>query len=214
MTDGEFTEVLSPADAQAIASSVIPYNNDDNRAVYLSYRACGLSIDEALDQTGISKSALHKWRAEDPEFKSLEVRLPELRNKLATERLNIEFLRNLILLFRRDSHIINKALLVDNWANVLMRQVADNEITAKEAKDKTLFLTKQEQQYLLKIRAMYTAEQFETLRSLMTSQSKEKFTWSELANRVQGERGKVKLTRTDTVEIEEGADAEETQDNT
>ena len=214
MAESEFTKLIDSDEAQiAVASTVIPYAEDDNRAVYLSYRACGLSIDEALAYAGVTKSALHKWRAEDTEFKAVEVRLPEIRDRLATQRLNIEFLRNLTFLFRRDSHIIQKALLVDNWTNTLMRQVADGEITAKEAKDKSISLTKQVQQYLLKIRSQYTPEQFELLRSLLGDKNKEKFDWAALAAQMQKARGKIKMTRTDTVEIEEGSSGPETQNH-
>ena len=193
---GESTEIVLVGEdgdvppEVAIASSSIPYSRDDNKGRYLSFRSCGLSVSESLNAIGLTQSALNKWRHDDEEFKSLETRIPEFRATVAAEFLSAEFLRNMLMLMKRDHNVIQKALDVDAG-------VED-------------YLTKEEADYLKKIRGQYTPEQLDTLQTLFKKhEGNEGFDWAKaVKNRARGKS--VKLTRTETVEIGGG---EEESDN-
>lgn len=168
----------------AIASSSIPYSRDDNKGLYLSFRSCGLSVTESLNAVGVTQSALDKWRRTDETFKSLETRVPEFRVKVAAEFVHAEFLRNMLMLMKRDHNVIQKALDVDAGSEDSM--------------------TKEETDYLKKIRGMYTPEQLETLQTLFKRQEgSEGFDWTKaVKDRARGKT--VKLTETRTMEIGSG----------
>lgn len=172
----------------AIASSVLPYDREDNKYLFLSFRSCGLSITEARNAVGVSKSALEKWRRTDPQFKDLCQRIPEFRVKVAAEFLSTEYLRNLLLFLQRDKNVIRKALAIDREAEEI-----------KDPDNRTLSFTKEEADYLKKIRGQYTPEQLQTLQALFKDSDSEKFNWAKtVASR---SRDKVRLTRTETVEF-------------
>lgn len=172
----------------AIASSSIPYSRDDNKGRYLSFRACGLSVLESLNAVGVTQAALDKWRRIDLVFKDLETRVPEFRAKVAAEFITAEHLRNMLLLMKRDHNVIQKALDVDAGIKI---------------KGEMPFLTREEADYLKKIRGMYTPEQLETLQSLFKRSSDDKFDWAKaVESRARGKN--VKLTETRTVEIGSG----------
>jgi len=175
---------MTPSEEVSIASSVIPYAWDDSKSLYLGYRACGFSVREALNALQLSHSLLTKWR-KDGEFKSLELRVPEFRQTLAKQYINIETMRNYRLIMQRDLNIISKALKAD------------------AGQDEPL--TRQEQQYLIAMRKQYTPTQIDILESLITGKDKHKsgFNFAEAVNDfMQGSRGQgVSFTRTDTVRV-------------
>lgn len=140
-------EVIKPNDTEAIVQSAVPYNRDDDRARYLGLRASGFKIREALKLVGIAKSTLSFWR-KDPQFAAIEERLPEFRKQLAKEYANLEFLRNYRLVLEKDFRVLKKSL----------KMFEDNE--PRE-------LSKDEQQYLLKLRSVYTPQQLEAIEAVM-----------------------------------------------
>ncbi len=138
---------IEPNDAEAIAQSFVPYNRDDDRARYLGLRASGFKIKEALKLVGVAKSTLSFWR-NDAKFKECEDNLPHYRKQLAREYANLEFLRNYRLVLEKDYRILKKALGMYD-----------------EGEDKTL--SKQECDYLLKLRAAYGPQQLEAIQTIM-----------------------------------------------
>ena len=127
----------------SIASSIIPYSRDDSRALYLGYRASGLSIRETLHMIERSKSWLSMQRI-DPEFVKLENNIPEYRRELSKEYVEIEFFRNFRLVLEKDHRILNKSL-----------NLKDDEM-----------LNRQEHEYLIKLRSQYTPSQIQILEAI------------------------------------------------
>jgi hypothetical protein len=145
---GQLVQLTPPE--LAIASSTIPYPRDDNKARYLGYLASGFSIREALHAVGVTAAALSQWR-QQPEFASLEKKVPEFRRTLAIEYTAMEFFRNFRLVLEKDFRILRKSLSFDDE------------------------MTEQEQDYLLKIRPNYTPSQLQVLEALFKSESPDSF---------------------------------------
>ncbi len=144
------TEATETSQEERIAQSIVPYNRDDARARYLGLRASGFAIREALRLIGKAQSTLSAWR-HDEEFQSLENRIPELRNTLALEYANLEFLRNYRLILEKDYRVI------------------------KESLEKDKELSPQEHQYLLKLRSHYTPQQLQIMETLFRGDTPEGF---------------------------------------
>jgi hypothetical protein len=159
---------LGRIEETSIASSVIPYPWDDNRALYLSYRACGFSVREALNATGVKKMALSRWK-QQPVFKSLELKLPELRKQVAKEYILIETLRNYRLVLRKDYEIVRASL------------------------DNRHKMSEDDHKYLLKMRSIYTPQQLEMLEAIALAGD---FDFSKI---VAESRAEVKLSHTKSV---------------
>ena len=85
----------------------------------------------------------------------MEKRLPEFRKALANEYCEIEFVRNFRLVMEKDHQIIKKAL-----------EVVGEFFDAQGKKIDIPNLTKQENDYLLKMRAYYTPQQLSAISAL------------------------------------------------
>ncbi len=144
----------------AIASSLIPYPRDDERARYLGYMACGLSVREALQMVGRSKQALSYWRL-DQTFVDIENRLPEIRRELSKEYVSIEFFRNFRLVLEKDYRVLRRSLGMEK----------DNEGEA-------VSLTNQDQSYLLKMRSNYNPQQLSILEAIISDNGEGGFDFS------------------------------------
>jgi len=168
-------EVL-PNQPEQIAKSILPYNSDDARARYLGLRSSGFAIREALRLIGKAQSTLSFWR-KDPEFVSLEDRIPEFRHALAMEYANLEFLRNYRLILEKDYRVIKRSL------------------------DKGEQLTDQEQSYLLKLRSHYTPQQLQIIEALVTGEAtlpgEKEFNFTDLVIRASRVREDVEITTRD-----------------
>ncbi len=125
----------------SIASAIIPWDRDDERALYFGYRSCGCSVREALHMIQRSKPWLSACR-KDPKFVELEGRIPEFRDELSKEYLKLETFRNYRFVLEKDRQILEKSL-------------------KKEP------LTRQEHEYLIKLRTMYTPAQIQILEALV-----------------------------------------------
>lgn len=137
---------------ESIARTIIPYYRDDDKARYLGYRACAFTSREAMKLIEKTMSCLSNWRT-DPEFVALEQKLPEYRKELANEYCELEFSRNYRLVMEKDHQILKKSLEPDK--EVL---TDDGSITIPN-------MSKQENDYLLKMRGYYTPQQL----SIMTA---------------------------------------------
>jgi len=96
-----------------IADSFLPnFDFDqDKKRLYLSYRLCGFSRDEAMDMAEISRRTLYHWRQKDADFDTIERKsLPELKHTFTRELLFWLQVRNLRLLMQVDSKLLDKAV--------------------------------------------------------------------------------------------------------
>lgn len=140
-------EVLPPGKApersqeESIAISILPYSRDDSRARYLGLRASGFTKREACKFIGIHESNVSLWR-QDAEFADVESRLPEYKEELRREYLQLEFVRNFRYALKKDYEVLKKSVM----------QPTD--------------LSQFEKNYLLKIRAQYTPQQYQILEAV------------------------------------------------
>ncbi len=125
----------------SIASALIPWDRDDERALFFGYRASGLSVRESLQMIKRSKPWLSLQR-KDGKFVELEGRIPEFRRELSKEYVEIEFFRNFRLVLEKDHRIIKKSLSGEP-------------------------LSKNEQEYLVKMRSQYTPAQIQILEAVV-----------------------------------------------
>ncbi len=154
----DVTQVDSRTDEEKIATAIVPYARDDARARYLGLRASGFTIREALKLIGYAHSTLSKWRL-DSRFVDIETRLPEYRAELSKEYANLEFLRNYRLVLEKDFRILKRSL---------NPQYADFNGDKIE-----IPLTKQDQEYLIKMRTHYTPQQLQIIEALVSGNGKD-----------------------------------------
>ena len=146
---------ITRSQEESIAQSVIPYSRDDSRSRYLGLRASGFTIREALKLIEAAHSTLSLWR-KDPEFVALEERLPEFRETLGLEYVRLETIRNFRLVLEKDYRVLNKSL--------------NPEYVEQDGIQYPVPMTKQEHEYLLKLRTFYTPQQLQVIQTLMTPQ--------------------------------------------
>jgi hypothetical protein len=176
----EFLETTTKATPEeSIAQSLIPYNLDDDRARYLGLRSSGFTIREALKLIGKAHSTLSYWRL-DAEFVSIEARLPELRKQLSLEYANLEFLRNYRLVLEKDYRIL-KLSLEPEYAEI-------------DGKKVQLPLSRQEHEYLLKMRSHYTPQQLQIIEALLgIGKATDGFDFTRMI---------LEISRTDTIKVQ------------
>lgn len=147
-------ETVLPTESQeeSIARSVVPWNRDDDRSRYLGLRSSGFTIREALGLIGKAKSTLSLWR-HDSKFLEQEDNLPELRKTLGLEYIALETMRNLRLLLEKDYRVAKSSL-------------TKRKGTDKDGNEITFPMDSQDFQYLLKMRAFYSPQQFLAIEQL------------------------------------------------
>lgn len=174
---------------ESIAISLVPWDRDDERTRYLGLRSCGFAIREALKLINRSKSTLSFWRLQE-EFSKLEAQLPEMRREHRQEYTNTEFFRNYCLVLEKDKKVLEKS--------IYPTKNGDGEETA---------LSKQDHEYLLKLRSHYTPQQLQVMEALIEGDKQGKgFDWTQLfltATRVQ-ERVEVEVRKIPQSQIIEG----------
>ena len=183
----EFTPTTSntqPVEV-SLAQSLIPFRRDDHKARYLGYLACGFSVREALEEVGCTKSSLSLWR-DIPTFAIAEQRIPEIRRELSREYISLDFCRNFRLVLEKDGKVLRKSLGKD----------LNNE-------GKSIPMTFEENQYLLKMRGCYTPQQLGLLETLIKAdeESDGSFSWTKF---ISENPEVIRLSRTDTVEVLRG----------
>ena len=161
----------------SIASSVVPYDRDDERALFFGYRCSGLSIRETLHVIERSKAWLSEQR-HDPVFVDLEGRIPEFRKTLSKEYIEIEFHRNFRLCLLKDHQIIKRSLGMEKDEN--------NEVVP---------LTNKDQEYLLKLRSQYSPAQIQVLEQVVSGKE-DGFNWAKFVSQ---HPDIITLSRTDSV---------------
>ncbi|KKL63979.1 hypothetical protein LCGC14_2169710 [marine sediment metagenome] len=128
------------------AQTLIPFRRDDDRSKYLGYLCCGFSFEEALFVLGLNMTWLNVAR-QDSRFTDLELRIPELRKELSREYTELDFYRNFRMVLEKDHRVLRTSLGMDT----------DPE-TGEPAE-----LSQYDQQYLLRLRSVYTPQQLQLL---------------------------------------------------
>jgi len=169
----------------AIAQTLLPWRRDDNRAKYFGYLACGITIEEALYMLGLDMTWLDEQRR-DTAFSQLELRIPEIRKELSKEYIELDFFRNFKLVLEKDYRILRKSI--------------EEEI-----------MTRQEHEYLLKLRTAYTPQQLQILEQAMRGISSDGWNFSEFITNNQDKLRSVEITRTDRIRVT--SDGEKSKDS-
>ena len=162
----------------SIASTLIPWDRDDERALYFGYRSSGLSVRETLHMIQRSKPWLSLQR-HDPKFVELEGRIAEFRDELSKEYLKLETFRNYRFVLEKDRQILEKALKAGK----------------KDANGEIVVLSRNEQEYLIKLRTMYTPAQIQILEAMVKG-GEDGFNFARF---VSENPDIIQLSRTDTV---------------
>lgn len=188
MTEQKQEPITYPHNKEvAIASSLLPYPFDDERALYLSYRACGLSTAESLTIIFRSIEWLEHCR-EDVTFLQLEAKVPELRKQLSKEYVEIEFFRNFRMILEKDRRVIQESLS-GKTMQVMLPDGSYDTVPAP--------MSRQDFDYLLKIRSQYTPQQIQILESVIKGESAG-FDWSKF---VAANQEEIQMSRTDTITL-------------
>lgn len=195
MTEQQPVEVKidSPTPQLGLASALIPYPRDDEKAKYLGYMCCGFSVREALQMVDRGKSWLSTCRL-SPKFVELENSIPSYRKELSKEYLSLDFFRNFRLALEKDYRVFLRSLGMD-----------------KDSSGEPISMTQYDQSYLLKMRAQYTPQQLGILEAIVAGGS----TGFDFAKWVaESQEELVKFSRTDSVTVKrsravEGEDSEE-----
>jgi hypothetical protein len=135
---------VNPANAEAIAESVIPYYTDDtNKAKYLKFRVANFSVAESCKLAGLHIKTIRRWRASDPNFYAIDVtNIGNIREKLSARFLDAEWSRNFTLILQKDFDVITKALDGAEMSEL-------------------------DQQYFLRVRGHYTPQNLAMIKQLL-----------------------------------------------
>lgn len=127
-----------------MAKSLVPrFGDDGKKADYLSYRVTNFSMRESCQLGGVSEKQVRRWREASPEFKHLDTDgLTELRKQFAAEYLDMQFTRNFQLVLQKDFRVLFK------------------DATSQK-------MTKEEVDYMLKIRQHYTPQSLAMVKQLL-----------------------------------------------
>lgn len=161
-------------ETEEIASSLLPMlqndGGDGKRADYLSKRVCNFSMHEACKLANVSMKSVHRWRDADPHFLYLDTEgMTNLRKKLSTEYVDMEFTRNFHLVMQKDFRVLYK----DATAPSTM---SDQEIA-----------------YLNKIRQHYTPQSLAMVKQLLGGGSVEQpFDFTKLTLTLKREQTEIK----------------------
>ncbi len=134
-------------ETEEIASSLLPMlerdGGDGKRAEYLSKRICNFSMRESCKLANVSEKSVRRWREADPDFFHLDTEgMTELRKKLSTEYIDMEFTRNFHLVLQKDFKVLYKDAIGE-------------------------LLSESEREYLLKIRQHYTPQSLAMVKQLL-----------------------------------------------
>lgn len=141
-----------------LASLVNIINFSPHMRSYLSFRACGFTFREACGLAGVSESTVRRWKEAYPDFASLDQKeyVKELMDKFSYKYLEFEFLRNYRLVCKKDYDVLIKS------------------ISSPDS------MSKQENDYLLKMRSHYTPEQLAVIQKLVATGGMEETSFTQL----------------------------------
>ena len=157
MNDLEETTGQTPS--EGISQTLVPlYIEGDNKARFLGYLIAGFSKIEAKRLVGIADITLTRWMNGDPDFASVLKKIPDIREKLGSQLLDLEFSRNFKLIMEKDFKVLMKDALGDE-------------------------MTPGEENYLLVIRKFYTPQHLAMMKQMLSGNvdtKKEAFDWSKM----------------------------------
>jgi hypothetical protein len=140
------------------ADSLLPVFDTQNpkKRKYLSYRLCGFSRTEAQRLCKIPHPTVTSWMALDARFSEIEhMGIMNLSKEFRKEVISMEFTRTMRLMMQHDADLIEKQLVSG-------------------------YLTKDEKEYLVKIRPLYSPASLKVLEDMLTDKSGEANSWSEM----------------------------------
>ena len=99
-------------EGESVMESVLPYYSDDSaKSKYMSYRACGFTVTEAMELAQRDRATLYRWYREDPEWKIQDTEgIGEFRQTTARNFIFAEYMRNMRLVMEKDAAVLQKAL--------------------------------------------------------------------------------------------------------
>jgi hypothetical protein len=152
------------------ARSIIPYFGGDaaeaKKGEYLSCRFVGFSVKEALALSDSSMRTLNRWRQGDQIFLDAEQQVSgPNRGQLRKEIHQILFSRNMFLVWRHDYEILAKANHI--WEGELKITHPDGTVTSEIG---IVPMTKDDREYLVKLRGQYNPSQLESIEKLLQNQ--------------------------------------------
>ena len=172
------TTGIDPDDVIAITESVVMELPNPRKMEYLGYRAAGFKVREACQLAKLHQRTVMHWREHDPEFyKQEHDALTTMRHTVATEMLNMKFTRNMTMFMERDFKLLAKASR-----------------TPEE-------LTKPDNDYLTRCRAMYTPQQLQIISQMLGVNGGNEPSFTDLVKRLSQARDEVTLSRTTREEV-------------
>ena len=135
---------VDPTDTEELIKSLLCLDGgeENKKSRFLGYRASGFSIREACRLTPVHEKSIFRWRREDPQFAAREQKLPELRKTLGMEFAKLEFIRNFRYVLEKDYRVLKQSVVAPQ------------------------LMSKEDVQYLLKLRGFYTPQQLDTINRL------------------------------------------------
>jgi hypothetical protein len=168
----------NPAEV-SIATTLIPWRKDDYRARFLGYLACGFNVEESLYMLGLNLAWLEEQR-QDKLFSSFELKVPEIRKELSKEYIELDFFRNFRLVLEKDYRILNLSLKTDSAGTPYP-------------------MSKQDHDYLLKLRSAYSPQQLQIMEQVMKGVGTEGWNFAKL---VADNQNKIlEFSRTDKITV-------------
>jgi len=159
---------IDESPSQAAVESFIPYFSlDSQKTKYLSYRATGFTVRESAQLAGIGKKwperQIRRWRANDPLFAYWDGEgIVELQKQAGAHFTFAEFTRNFRLAMEKDAKVLHKSML-----------------EGEEGEDGNIvYLTKEEHEYLLKIRPLYSPQALEAITKVLKSGGEDGKKWN------------------------------------
>jgi len=188
MSDPEVLPPNSDTPKQvSIATTLIPWRKDDNRAKYLGYLACGFNVEESLYMLGLRIDWLEEQRQDD-DFSVFELKVPEIRKELCREYIELDFFRNFRMVLEKDYRILRTALGMDSSSPDF---------------DGSVMMSGQDHQYLLKMRSAYTPQQLQILEQVMRGVGDAGFNFAKFVaeNQAAIASSGIEFSRTDTMRL-------------
>ena len=164
----------------SIATTLIPWRKDDYRARYMGYLACGFNPEESLYMLGLTIGWLEEQRLDDS-FNAIELKVPEIRKELSKEYIELDFFRNFRLVLEKDYRVLDKAIHQD-------------------------VISKQDHEYLLKLRSAYTPQQLQILEQVMKGAGDGSWNFAKFVSDNQDKI--IEFSRTDRVKVLDRPDGE------
>jgi hypothetical protein len=140
----------APTETENMVRATLPYSEDSKKSKYLSYRLMNFTPRESMKLAKVASRTRDYWIEKDPMFVELDNEgLTDRRKQLAAEYLNIEFTRNFRMVLEKDFQVLYKALTDD------------------------LNMSKNDTEYLMRLRGHYTPQHLAMIKSLMGEKPKE-----------------------------------------